>query len=60
MGQQAKQSEPIRDFGGLVTNVERHDARNGTSPDQVNLCCIRVGEIRVRAGWKEVTFEEDQ
>ena len=59
MGQKAKDSVPIMDFGGLVTNVERHDARNGTSPEQINLCCIRVGELRVRAGWQEVTFEEN-
>ncbi len=48
-----------RDFPGLATRADPDDLADGAGRDQVNLTCIRPGELRSRAGYKKLTFEED-
>ena len=57
MGQQPKVSTEIRDFPGLVNSIDPDDLDTGAATVQLNATCIRPGELTVRQGWKELTFE---
>lgn len=49
----------INDFPGLMTNMAPAalpDAPGGAT-EQVNLTCVRMGEMRVRPGYRLVEFE---
>lgn len=52
----------ITQFGGLATNVgpivSGDDAM--TAAVQINLTCVRNGELSTRPGLQVVTFDEDQ
>lgn len=45
------------DFPGLQTDQDPRDLDAGAAEEQVNLCCMVQGEMRVRLGMQEVTFE---
>lgn len=47
----------ISDFTGLVNNVDPRDLPPGAADNQVNACCVKVGELQVRLGLRELTFE---
>jgi hypothetical protein len=47
----------IVDFMGLNDNADPRDTPPGTAQRQVNVCCIKAGELMVRHGFKAVTFE---
>lgn len=50
-------SVEMADFPGLVLNVDRRDLPPGAAEEQTNLACLSVGELSVRRGYREVTFE---
>ena len=50
---------PIRDFRGIMSNVDPHDLPPGAAVSQVNLVVIKVGEMRVRGGYRVVTFDSN-
>lgn len=49
--------QKVGDFLGMVVNADPHDLAPGASPKQVNVTNQRPGELRVRGGYKELTFE---
>lgn len=59
MGQRAKTKVEIRDFPGLQVNVDPEDIPPGASQKQVNACSISIAELQVRAGYREVVFENE-
>jgi hypothetical protein len=48
----------IRDFAGLVTNIDPADVRPGTAREQVNVTSARPATLEVRPGYRVVQFEE--
>lgn len=48
----------IRDFGGLVCNIDRHDQDPGGAQVQVNAVAEKPGELRVRRGYRVLTFDD--
>lgn len=50
---------PIRDFGGLVLTTDPHDRQPGQAADQVNITCVRAGQLDTRGGFRFVSFEDD-
>lgn len=56
----AKPQTIIADFVGLA-NDSRLQVNQvpGTAADQLNCCSITQGELRVRAGVREITFETE-
>ena len=46
-----------KDFPGLIDNMDPRDLPPGAAEDQVNLACVLVGELTVRLGYKEVSFD---
>jgi hypothetical protein len=56
----AKPAQPVAvstDFPGILTNVDPRDLPPGAAEEQINMLSIVSGELRVRAGIQEVTFE---
>lgn len=52
----------ITEFGGLATNVGpvvTGDAAM-TAANQINLTCVRAGELAVRPGLQKIIFDEDE
>lgn len=47
----------IRDFPGLMTNVDPLDIPDGSAREQSNLVSSKPGELRVRPGATLVTFD---
>lgn len=48
-------------FVGMVSNLNKRDLRPGQSSLQVNVTAVRHGEMTVRRGLRELTFDpEDQ
>lgn len=47
----------INDFAGLATNADPRDLPPGTATIQVNATCIRLAELVVRGGIRELSFE---
>lgn len=45
------------DFPGLILNAGVAVLPPGAGAEQINLACVVIGEMRVRGGIKEVTFE---
>ena len=58
MAQLPRAAAEIRDFGGLVNNVDPRDLEDGMAEVQINCCSILLGELTVRRGLLEVSFEE--
>lgn len=46
-----------RDFPGLIDNIDQRDIPPGAADVQVNICCIVLGELSVRLGYREVSFD---
>jgi len=59
MKQEPKARLQMRDFPGQQSNLDPLDVEPGGAVEQVNLKCVRTGELRVRGGLRQVTFEED-
>jgi hypothetical protein len=46
-------------FTGMVSNVNPKDLRPGQAALQINVTAIRHGELSVRRGLRELTFDTD-
>jgi hypothetical protein len=46
-----------KDFSGLVTNADPADIPVGAAEDQVNCASMTLGELQVRLGYRQVTFD---
>jgi len=47
----------IATFRGLMTAIDLHDAPEGGAEEQVNITNVVVGELIVRYGMQQVSFE---
>lgn len=50
----------IADFPGIMGNSDPRDLPEGAADDQVNACSIVFGELTIRRGIREVTFDNDE
>lgn len=57
MAEPARPTNAAIEFSGLMTNIDQHDITDGVAQVQVNATCVAMGELRVRLGIREVTFE---
>lgn len=58
MAKNLKAVAVINDFAGIVTAMDADDLRQGAGQAQTNLACLKTGELRVRGGYKKVSFED--
>ena len=58
MAEPARERKEIRDFPGMITSADPDDIPDGAAEVQVNLISVKPGEMRVRSGYKFVSFEE--
>lgn len=58
MAKQAKPGVLLIDFPGMNTAVDPRDQQDGAAEEQINCCSIKLGQLDVRRGMKEVSFEE--
>lgn len=47
-----------KDFPGLIDNVDPRDLPPGAADVQINCCCIVLGELQVRLGYREIAFDQ--
>lgn len=47
----------IRAFQGMSSNTDPHDLRPGQSAKQVNVAAVKLGELNVRRGLKELVYD---
>jgi hypothetical protein len=50
----------LRDFPGLVLNIDPDDLKPGASQAQVNVTSARPAALEVRPGFRPVKFEDTQ
>lgn len=48
----------MRDFAGLVTNIDPSDVRPGTAREQVNVMSARPAMLETRPGFLPVQYED--
>ena len=56
MSRDAEKRVDIRDFKGLKSNVDAFDT-NDSSDVQINITCVVPGKLTVRAGMRDVQWE---
>ena len=44
-------------FAGMFSNIDPHDLEPGQAQDQVNVWSPRAGELHVRPGIREMTYD---
>jgi hypothetical protein len=59
MAEHALDGVELRDFPGMINNADRLDMPPGAAELQLNACSLKAGELTVRQGWRQVTFESD-
>jgi hypothetical protein len=47
----------LADFPGLIDNTDPRNIPPGAAQAQVNCASYKIGELIIRAGTKQVTFE---
>ncbi len=47
----------IDSWAGLNTNVDKNDGAKGEMLIQTNITCVIAGQLTVRSGMQQVTFE---
>jgi hypothetical protein len=57
MAETPKSLVEIIDFPGLMEDQDPYDFEPGGSSIQVNACCIAAGQLDIRHGSRQVTFE---
>ena len=57
MAEMPRTTVQMTDFPGMIANMDPRDLPPGAAEDQVNVCCILVGELQVRLGLREPNFE---
>lgn len=50
----------IKDFQGMGSNFDPTDLNPGVSEVQINVNGFRRGQLEVRRGLREITFEDDE
>jgi len=58
MGVPAQSNLEISDFRGMSSNYDPNDIVPGTSQFQVNVNGLQRGQLEIRRGMREVTFED--
>lgn len=58
MSQAPESQVPIRDFPGLFAGTNVLELPIGAAEQQTNATCVVLGELQVRSGYRQVTFEE--
>ena len=56
---QARPTTMIVDFQGLATDADPRDLSGGAAEVQENLAVVVLGEMAVRRGIREVTFDAE-
>ena len=59
MGEPANKVVEIRDFRGMASNYDPNDITPGSSQLQVNINGLQRGQLEIRRGLREVTFEAE-
>lgn len=59
MAEKALAEVMIKDFSGMASNVDPTDLRPGLAVLQVNVKSIRKGELILRRGLQELSFDAD-
>ena len=49
----------VSSFQGMVSNVDPHDVEPGQSVSQVNVLSHRQGELVLRGGIREATYDSE-
>ena len=57
MGEPAKKAVDIRQFNGMATNVDSEELKPGVAEVQVNVNGLKLGQLEVRRGLREVRFD---
>lgn len=57
MSDRPRASVEIRDFPGLIGNLDPSDLPEGAALVQVNVVSIVPGELQTRLGYKTVSFD---
>lgn len=52
-----KASVEMVDFPGMIDNMDRLDLPPGTADEQINATCVVVGEMQIRLGMRQVSFD---
>ena len=52
-----KSSVEIKDFPGLINNMDERDLPDGAAAVQVNVTSHKMAELSTRPGYRVVTFE---
>lgn len=60
MAEIPRTARQIKDFRGMATNPDPTDLQPGIAELQINCNGYRRGQIEVRRGLREVTFEDDE
>jgi hypothetical protein len=55
----ARAAVEVRDFFGLQDHTSSDDLPPGAAEAQVNATCVKPGELQVRLGMREVTFDSE-
>ena len=58
MADRPQAREEARDFAGMISNVDPLDLPPGAATEQVNLQCVKLGQMETRAGYLVVRFDE--
>ena len=59
MGQKADSVVQEGRFAGMFSNADSRDLQAGQAVLQVNVMCLRLGELQTRRGLREITFDAD-
>ncbi len=59
MGERARESVVIAEFPGLVREASQFQLPPGASPVQVNATSEGIAKLDIRAGYRELDFEDD-
>lgn len=60
MGMKAVNQVELRDFPGLILNIDPDDLKPGAAQKQVNITSARPAALEVRPGFRPVTFEDTE
>jgi hypothetical protein len=59
MGQKATSRVELKDFPGLVLNIDPDDLRPGAAREQTNVTSAKPAVLEVRPGFRVVRFDGD-
>ena len=59
MGQKPSSEVDMSDFSGMVSSIDIRRLPAGKSPLMINVMVIRIGELVVRRGLRELAFDNE-